>query len=66
MRALGALIIGTTVMQEIGIDVYGHNQHYGIVRSAYNASYYAGGSSSGSASSVGMGICPLSIGMDGM
>eukprot|EP01114_Cavostelium_apophysatum_P009294 TRINITY_DN2239_c0_g1_i4.p1 TRINITY_DN2239_c0_g1~~TRINITY_DN2239_c0_g1_i4.p1 ORF type:complete len:634 (+),score=106.96 TRINITY_DN2239_c0_g1_i4:237-2138(+) len=65
LRNAGALMVGITTMQEIGIDVYGHNVHHGIVRNAYNTEHYAGGSSSGSASSVGLGLVPLAIGLDG-
>eukprot|EP01103_Thecamoeba_quadrilineata_P010225 TRINITY_DN2141_c0_g1_i2.p1 TRINITY_DN2141_c0_g1~~TRINITY_DN2141_c0_g1_i2.p1 ORF type:complete len:548 (+),score=106.58 TRINITY_DN2141_c0_g1_i2:3-1646(+) len=64
-RKRGLLIAGKLNMQEIGIGVTGHNPHHGIARNPYNLSYYPGGSSSGSASSVASGLVPFSLGADG-
>ena len=65
MRAAGALLIGKTNMHEIGIGVTGANPHHGVCRNPYNLLHHTGGSSSGSASAVAAGLCPLSIGADG-
>lgn len=65
LRAAGALLIGKTNMHEIGIGVTGANPHHGVCRNPYNPLYHTGGSSSGSASAVAAGLCPLSIGADG-
>ncbi|KAJ3356435.1 hypothetical protein HDU83_001226 [Entophlyctis luteolus] len=60
LRKLGAVILGSTTMVELGwsaIDVGPRNPH--------DASRSCGGSSSGSAASVAAGYAPLSIGCDG-
>ncbi len=65
LRQAGALLIGKTVMHEIGIGVTGLNPHHGTVRNPYNPNHYTGGSSSGSAAAVAAGICPVAVGADG-
>jgi Asp-tRNA(Asn)/Glu-tRNA(Gln) amidotransferase A subunit family amidase len=65
MRAAGAVLIGKTNMHEIGIGVTGHNPHHGTTRNPYNPAHYTGGSSSGSATAVAAGFCPVAIGADG-
>ena len=62
----GAVLIGLTNMQEFGTGVIGSNPHTGYLtaRNPYNTSCYTGGSSSGSASSISSGLCPLTIGGD--
>lgn len=65
LRAAGALLIGKTNMHEIGIGVTGGNPHHGVCRNPYDLLHHTGGSSSGSASAVAAGLCPLSIGADG-
>ena len=65
LRALGALLIGKANMHEIGIGVTGFNAHHGVPQNPYAPGHYTGGSSSGSASSVAAGLCPLSVGADG-
>jgi len=65
VRAAGALLIGKTNMHEIGIGVTGGNPHHGVCRNPYNPLHHTGGSSSGSASAVAAGLCPLAIGADG-
>jgi Asp-tRNA(Asn)/Glu-tRNA(Gln) amidotransferase A subunit family amidase len=65
MRAAGATLIGKTNMHEIGIGVTGHNPHHGTPRNPYNPAHYTGGSSSGSATVVAAGLCPVAIGADG-
>ncbi|UZE95376.1 amidase [Alkalimarinus alittae] len=65
LRAAGALLIGKANMHEIGIGVTGANPHFGVCRNPYHPLHHTGGSSSGSASAVAAGLCPLSIGADG-
>eukprot|EP00002_Diphylleia_rotans_P033538 TRINITY_DN713_c0_g2_i8.p1 TRINITY_DN713_c0_g2~~TRINITY_DN713_c0_g2_i8.p1 ORF type:complete len:541 (+),score=101.65 TRINITY_DN713_c0_g2_i8:64-1686(+) len=65
LRSMGAILIGKTNMHEIGIGVTGNNPHYGCCRNPYNASHFTGGSSSGTGSAVGAGLCPIGIGADG-
>ena len=65
MRAAGALLIGKANMHEIGIGVTGLNPHHGTTRNPYNPAHYTGGSSSGSATAVAAGLCPIAIGADG-
>jgi Asp-tRNA(Asn)/Glu-tRNA(Gln) amidotransferase A subunit family amidase len=65
MRAAGAMLIGKANMHEIGIGVTGQNPHHGFARNPYNPNHYTGGSSSGPASAVGAGLCPVAIGADG-
>jgi Asp-tRNA(Asn)/Glu-tRNA(Gln) amidotransferase A subunit family amidase len=65
LRAAGALLIGKANMHEIGIGVTGLNPHHGTTRNPYNTGHYTGGSSSGSATSVAAGLCPIAVGADG-
>ncbi len=65
MRAAGALLIGKANMHEIGIGVTGLNPHHGTTRNPYNPAHFTGGSSSGSATAVAAGLCPVAIGADG-
>lgn len=65
MRAAGALLIGKANMHEIGIGVTGNNPHHGTPRNPYGPGHYTGGSSSGPATAVAAGLCPLAIGADG-
>ena len=65
MRAAGALLIGKANMHEIGIGVTGLNPHHGVTRNPYNDAHYTGGSSSGSATAVAAGLCPVAISADG-
>jgi Asp-tRNA(Asn)/Glu-tRNA(Gln) amidotransferase A subunit family amidase len=65
LRAAGAILIGKTNMFEIGISPTGNNPIHGFARNPYNPGHDAGGSSGGSAATVGCGIVPLAIGADG-
>ena len=65
LREKGALLIGKANMHEIGINVTGLNPHHGIARNPYSLQRYTGGSSSGPASAVAAGLCPIAIGADG-
>jgi len=65
LRAAGALLLGKANMHEIGINPDGLNVNFGSTRNPYNPKHDTGGSSSGSATSVAAGICPLAVGADG-
>jgi Asp-tRNA(Asn)/Glu-tRNA(Gln) amidotransferase A subunit family amidase len=65
LREAGAIILGKTNMHEIGIGVTGLNPFHGTPVNPYAPWRYPGGSSSGSASVVAAGICPVALGTDG-
>jgi Asp-tRNA(Asn)/Glu-tRNA(Gln) amidotransferase A subunit family amidase len=65
LRAAGALLIGKSNMNEIGINPSGFNQHHGMARNPYNLDRDSGGSSGGSAAAVAAGLCPVAVGADG-
>lgn len=65
LREAGALLIGKANMHEIGIGMTGLNPFHGTPVNPYAPWRYPGGSSSGSASIVASGICPVAIGVDG-
>ena len=65
LRAAGALLLGKTNMNEIGLDPSGYNAHYGPARNPWAPDRDPGGSSSGSAAATAAGLCPVSIGCDG-
>ena len=64
-RALGAIIVGTTVMTEFGVTPLGWSVAYKGPRNPHNTTHYSGGSSSGSAVAVALGWVPVAIGFDG-
>ncbi|KAM5447905.1 putative amidase [Microsporum audouinii] len=61
----GAIIIGKTVMHEIGLDTTNNNPVVGTPRNPHNPSYYTGGSSGGSGYVVSAGVVPIALGADG-
>jgi Asp-tRNA(Asn)/Glu-tRNA(Gln) amidotransferase A subunit family amidase len=65
LRQAGALLIGKANMHEIGLGVTGINPHHGTARNPYNPNHATGGSSSGPAAAVAMGLCPMAVGADG-
>ena len=69
LKRQGALIIGKTSQHEFGLGTTGFNLFYGTPRNPYsndpNIHHYTGGSSSGSAAAVSMGLVPLAVGADG-
>ncbi len=65
LRAAGALLLGKANMHEIGINPTGHNVHHGHTRNPYHPDYDTGGSSSGPATAVAAGLCPVALGADG-
>ncbi|MSP23775.1 MAG: amidase [Myxococcales bacterium] len=65
LRAAGALLIGKANMHELGLGVTGLNPHHGSARNPYAPGHATGGSSSGSAASVALGLSPIAVGADG-
>ena len=64
-REAGAIIFGVTIMTEGGTTPLGYNSFFKGPFNPYSADHYSGGSSSGSAVAVAMGIVPIAIGFDG-
>jgi aspartyl-tRNA(Asn)/glutamyl-tRNA(Gln) amidotransferase subunit A len=65
LRAAGAIVIGQTPMTEYGLSPLGANPHRVMPRNVHDASRLAGGSSTGSAVGVALGVVPLGLGTDG-
>ncbi|MBL9023194.1 MAG: amidase [Myxococcales bacterium] len=65
LRAAGAVFVGKTVMTEWGMSPLGQNPHFKMPHNAHHAERLPGGSSSGSAVGVALGVTPLAIGTDG-
>jgi Asp-tRNA(Asn)/Glu-tRNA(Gln) amidotransferase A subunit family amidase len=65
LRTAGALLIGKANMHEIGIGVTGLNPNTGTTRNPYDPNHFTGGSSSGPATAVAAGLCPVAVGADG-
>jgi allophanate hydrolase len=64
LRAAGAIILGKTNLDQFATGLVGVRSPYGVGRNLFDAKMIPGGSSSGSALSVGAGIAPLSLGTD--
>ncbi|WP_326735239.1 allophanate hydrolase [Streptomyces sp. NBC_01022] len=64
LRAAGALVIGTTNLDQFATGLVGTRSPYGAVRSAHAPDRISGGSSSGSAVAVALGIADLALGTD--
>jgi len=69
LRAAGAIIIGKTNMHELAFGISGYNPAFKTgsepgVRNAYDTSKIAGGSSSGTAASIGARIVTAGLGTD--
>ncbi|MCK1272832.1 allophanate hydrolase [Bradyrhizobium sp. 49] len=64
LRAAGAIIIGKTNLDQFATGLVGVRSPHGIPRNAIREDLIPGGSSSGSATAVGAGLVPLSLGTD--
>ena len=64
LREAGAVLVGKTVLDELAMGGTGTTGHTGVVRNPWDKDRMIGGSSSGSTSSVALGIVPFSIGSD--
>jgi aspartyl-tRNA(Asn)/glutamyl-tRNA(Gln) amidotransferase subunit A len=65
LRRAGAIVVGQTPMTEYGLSPLGGNAHRNIPRKAHDPGRLAGGSSTGSAVAVALGLVPLALGADG-
>jgi allophanate hydrolase len=64
LREAGALVIGTTNLDQFATGLVGTRSPYGAVRNAYDPVRISGGSSSGSAVAVALGIVDFALGTD--
>jgi aspartyl-tRNA(Asn)/glutamyl-tRNA(Gln) amidotransferase subunit A len=64
MKKAGAILIGTNNTHEFACGVTNVNPHYGSSKNPWNSSRMSGGSSGGSAVSVGAGMIPVSLATD--
>lgn len=60
----GGVMLGKTNMDQFACGLTGMRSPYGSPKNVHNANYIPGGSSSGSAVSVAMGLCVFSLGTD--
>jgi Asp-tRNA(Asn)/Glu-tRNA(Gln) amidotransferase A subunit family amidase len=60
----GGVMIGKTNLHELAFGITGNNGSFGPVRNPYDPTRSAGGSSSGSAVAVAIGIVPFALGTD--
>ncbi|THA67197.1 allophanate hydrolase [Streptomyces sp. A0642] len=64
LRAAGALVVGTTNLDQFATGLVGTRSPYGAVRNAHDPDRVSGGSSSGSAVAVALGVADLALGTD--
>jgi allophanate hydrolase len=62
--AAGALLVGKTNLDQFATGLVGTRSPYGAVRNAIDPSYVSGGSSSGSAVAVALGMAVFALGTD--
>jgi aspartyl-tRNA(Asn)/glutamyl-tRNA(Gln) amidotransferase subunit A len=65
LRKAGAVFSGKTVLTLWGMSPIGNNTDYAMPHNVHDATRAAGGSSTGSAVGVALGIAPFAIGTDG-
>ncbi|MEW1718943.1 allophanate hydrolase [Streptomyces sp. NPDC093109] len=64
LRAAGALVLGVTNLDQFATGLVGTRSPYGAVRGSRDPERISGGSSSGSAVAVALGIVDLALGTD--
>jgi allophanate hydrolase len=64
LRTAGALVLGTTNLDQFATGLVGTRSPHGAVRGALDPARISGGSSSGSAVAVALGIVDLALGTD--
>jgi aspartyl-tRNA(Asn)/glutamyl-tRNA(Gln) amidotransferase subunit A len=60
----GGVLVGKTNMHECAFGFTGENATFGNCRNPWNPERISGGSSSGSAVAVTLGVCPVALGSD--
>jgi allophanate hydrolase len=60
----GAILVGKTNLDQFATGLNGTRSDYGICRNAFDPAYLAGGSSSGSAVAVALGLASFALGTD--
>jgi Asp-tRNA(Asn)/Glu-tRNA(Gln) amidotransferase A subunit family amidase len=65
LRAAGAVLVGKTAQHELGLGATGISPHETRTpRNPHDPAHAPGGSSSGSAVAVALGLVPLAVGTD--
>jgi amidase len=64
LRAAGAIVIGTTAMDELAWSMTGQAPGYPVLENPAAPGHVTGGSSGGSAAAVAAGIVPVALGTD--
>src|SRR5215218_8179970 len=64
LRRAGAIVIGKTNMDALGMATTGLTSYFGPVRNPWNSHYVTGGSSAGSAAAVAAGLCFATLDTD--
>jgi allophanate hydrolase len=64
LERAGAIVIGKVNLDQFATGLVGVRSPYGVPRNSLRADLIPGGSSSGSATSVGAGLVPFSLGTD--
>jgi allophanate hydrolase len=64
VRAAGAVVIGKTNLDQFATGLVGTRSPYGAVRNAWDPARVSGGSSSGSAVAVALGLVDFALGTD--
>eukprot|EP01038_Epipyxis_sp_PR26KG_P018357 gene18358-25858_t len=64
LRAAGAIVIGKTNLDQFATGLVGVRSPYGACRNAIDPAFVSGGSSSGSAVAVALGLASFSLGTD--
>ena len=64
LRAAGAVVLGKTNLDQFATGLAGTRSPYGAVRNAWDTAKISGGSSSGSAVAVALGLVDLALGTD--
>ena len=64
LRAAGAIVVGKTNLDQFATGLVGTRSPHGAVRNAWDPARISGGSSSGSAVAVALGLVDLALGTD--